>query len=320
MNALESLLAGLAHVSTAERAAIIAAGLAAVFALELGLGATAFARVRHARTNLALWASSLFVNALFAGLTLTASVAVDAAHFGLLRVRPLPLWLEVVLSIALLDLIVAYVHHRLVHGVPLLWQFHLVHHSDPHVDSTTALRHSPVEAVQRALLTLFGVVALGVSPGVLVLYQTVALLSAQWIHADLHLPAWCDRLLSLVFVSPGMHRVHHHEQLPWTDANFSTIFSLWDRAFGTFASLPTASVRFGIDALQESPERERSAQRVLRLALFPAGEGYRRRPRSASATSPSESSAPVAGSGTTGPLGARPWREMPVPWKSSHCE
>jgi sterol desaturase/sphingolipid hydroxylase (fatty acid hydroxylase superfamily) len=320
MNPLESLLAWLAHVSTAERATIIAGGFAALFALELSLGATSFARVRHARTNLALWATTLLVNAAFAGATLGASFAVGAAHFGLLHVIALPLWLEVALSIALMDLLVAYVHHRLVHGIPLLWRFHLVHHSDAHVDSTTALRHSPVEAVQRALMTLLGVVVLGVSPGVLVLYQTVALLSAQWIHADLHLPAWCDRLLSLVFVSPGMHRVHHHRSLPWTDANYSTIFSLWDRAFGTFASLATEQVQFGIDAIPDSGEREWRARRVLRLALFPTREGYRR-PRSASAASPSETSAPVSGSGTTGPVGAMiPWNDTPVPWKSSHCE
>ena len=158
MTPLESLLAWLAQISTAQRAAIIAGGFAALFALELGLGATSFARMRHARTNLALWATTLLVNAAFAGATLGASFAVSAAHFGLLHVIAVPLWAEVVLSIAWMDLLVAYVHHRLAHGVPLLWQFHVVHHSDAYVDSTTALRHSPVEAVQRALMTMLGVV------------------------------------------------------------------------------------------------------------------------------------------------------------------
>ena len=95
-------------------------------------------------------------------------------------------------------------------------------------------------------------------------------------------------------------------RLPWTDANYSTIFSLWDRAFGTFASLASEEVRFGIDAIPNSGERERRAWRVLRLALVPSSEGYRRRPRRASAASPSASSAPVSGSGITGPFGARP--------------
>jgi sterol desaturase/sphingolipid hydroxylase (fatty acid hydroxylase superfamily) len=190
---MESLLAWFAHIPTAHRAALIGAGFTALFALELAFGATRFARARHARTNLAFWATTLLVNAALSGATLGASFAVSGAGFGLLRAIALPTWLELLLTIAGMDLLTAYVHHSLAHHVPLLWKFHVVHHSDPHVDSTTALRHSPVEAVMRGGMTLLGVVILGVSPGPLVAYQTIALLAAQWIHADLRLPAWLDR-------------------------------------------------------------------------------------------------------------------------------
>jgi sterol desaturase/sphingolipid hydroxylase (fatty acid hydroxylase superfamily) len=295
---MPSLLDYLAQIPTPQRAALIGAGFLAVWTLELAFGASRYARLRHAATNLPLWGTTLLVNAAVSGVTLGASFAVSNAHFGLLRWLAPPTWLEVLLSIALLDLLTAYVHHRVTHAIPFLWQFHVVHHSDPHVDSTTALRHSPVEAVMRSAVTLLGVVALGVAPGVLVAYQTIALLSAQWIHADLRLPARLDRALSLVFVSPGMHRVHHHRSLPETDANYSTIFSLWDRLFGTWCAPEQRAVVFGVDVVPESTERERSAARVLRLALFPAREGYRRRPLIASPVRPSASSAPVVGSGT----------------------
>jgi sterol desaturase/sphingolipid hydroxylase (fatty acid hydroxylase superfamily) len=274
---MESLLDYLAHIPTPHRAALIGVGFLAVFALELAFGATSFARARHARTNLALWGTTLLVNAVLSGATLGASYAVSEAGFGLLRALALPVGLELVLSIALLDLVAAYFHHRLSHRVPLLWQFHVVHHSDPHVDSTTALRHSPVEAVMRSGMTLAGVVILGVSPGPLVAYQTIALLAAQWIHADLRLPAWLDRALGAVFVSPAMHRVHHHQSLPETDTNYSTIFSLWDRCFGTLTAPQGRDVRFGVDVVPACDERERSVLRVMRLALFPAREGYRPR-------------------------------------------
>ena len=273
---MEVLIDSLAHLSAAQRAATILAGFLAIWALELCFGATRYARVRHARTNLVFWLTTLAINGALSGATLATSFAVAQAHFGLLALIPLPAWLELVLAIALLDGIVAYLHHRLSHGIPFLWKFHVVHHSDPHVDSTTALRHSPIEALMRSAMTLVGVVVLGVSPGVLVAYQAVALLAAQWIHADLRLPARFDRALALVFVSPGMHRVHHHRSLPETDTNYSTIFSLWDRLFGTW-SPPRPDVSFGVDVVPESPERERSPARVLRLALFPAREGYRPR-------------------------------------------
>jgi sterol desaturase/sphingolipid hydroxylase (fatty acid hydroxylase superfamily) len=275
---MESLIEYLAHIPTAHRAALIGAGFFLLFGLEVCFGATRFARARHARTNLAFWGTTLLVNAALSGVLLGASLAVSEARFGLLRQLALPSWLDLLASIALLDLTAAYVHHRLSHRIPLLWKFHVVHHSDPHVDSTTALRHSPVEAVMRGAMTLLGVGVLGVAPGPLVAYQTVALLSAQWIHADLRLPARLDRLLAWLFVSPAMHRVHHHRSLPETDTNYSTIFSLWDRAFGTLCAPGAREVRFGVDVVPESTARERSLRRVMRLALLPAREGYRSRP------------------------------------------
>jgi sterol desaturase/sphingolipid hydroxylase (fatty acid hydroxylase superfamily) len=126
-------------------------------------------------------------------------------------------------------------------------------------------------------MTLFGVVLLGIAPGPLVAYQAVALLSAQWIHADLRPPSRLERILSWLLVSPAMHRVHHHRSLPETDTNYSTIFSLWDRLFGTLCDPRSREVRFGVDVVPESTEREQSVRRVMRLALFPAREGYRSR-------------------------------------------
>ena len=278
---MDSLLQYFAQMPTSHRAVMIGAGFLFVWTLELIFGATQFPRYRHARTNLVFWATTLLVNLALSGITLGASFALSEARFGLLHLLAMPSWLDLLLSIALMDLIVAYVHHRLSHGIPFLWKFHVVHHSDVHVDSTTALRHSPVEALMRSLMTLIGVAILGVSPGALVAYQAIALLSAQGIHADIHLPRWMDRLLSWVLVSPGMHRVHHHRSLPWTDTNYGTIFSLWDRLFGTWSSLASQSVRFGIDVIPESAAREESTMRVVRLALLPAKEGYR--PRSAAA-------------------------------------
>ncbi|HXC53008.1 MAG TPA: sterol desaturase family protein [Candidatus Limnocylindrales bacterium] len=265
------------HISTMDRAILIVGGFALLWMLESAFGASRYARVLHARTNLVFWISSLVINLCVSGLTLGASFTVTREKFGILNLVELPLWLNVVLSIALLDFVAAYVHHRMVHAVPVLWKFHLVHHSDPHVDSTTALRHSPVEAVIRSGFTLGGVIVLGVSPGVLVAYQAVALWSAQWIHSDIHLPRAVDSLLSRVWVSPGMHRVHHHKALPYTDTNYGTIFSVWDRLFGTFRTLDTDEVVFGIDSIPESADREQSAVRLMRLALLPASEGYRAR-------------------------------------------
>ena len=279
---MHALIDSFAVMSSWQRAVMIAAGFVLFWVLETLFGASQFAKYRHARTNLVFWASTLLINAPLAALTLATSVIVTEARFGILQIFEMPLWLHLLLAVALLDLIAAYAHHRLMHAVPLLWKLHVVHHSDPNMDSTTALRHNPLEAVMRALFTLCGVAILGVTPGVLVAYQAIALLSAQWIHSDIHLPARVDRLLSLVFVSPGMHRVHHHRTLPWTDTNYSTVFSLWDRLFGTFAVRASDQVEFGTDAIPDCEEREASAVRLMLLPFRAEKEGYRqRRSRSA---------------------------------------
>jgi sterol desaturase/sphingolipid hydroxylase (fatty acid hydroxylase superfamily) len=276
---MDSMIDFFATLPSWQRGVLIAAGFALFWILELRFGVGRFEKYRHARTNLPFWASTLLTNLPMSGLLLATSMAATEARFGILNLLEMPLWLNMLLSVAFLDLIAAYAHHRLMHAVPAFWKLHVVHHSDPHMDSTTALRHNPLEAVARALFTLLGVAILGVAPGVLVAYQAVAILSAQWIHSDIRLPRHVDRVLSLLFVSPGMHRVHHHRALPWTDTNYSTVFSLWDRLFGTFAVRDADQIELGIDVLPESDEREASAMRLMLLPFRSGKEGYRERSR-----------------------------------------
>ena len=56
-------------------------------------------------------------------------------------------------------------------------------------------------------------------------------------------------LLSWVFVSPDMHKVHHHCRQPFTDTNFGNVFSIWDRLFGTYASAAACGdLTYGLDS------------------------------------------------------------------------
>jgi len=65
--------------------------------------------------------------------------------------------------------------------------------------------------------------------------------------------------------------------MPWTDTNYGTVFSLWDRLFGTFAVRDADAIEFGIDVIPESEEREASAMRLMLLAFRAEKEGYRPR-------------------------------------------
>jgi sterol desaturase/sphingolipid hydroxylase (fatty acid hydroxylase superfamily) len=72
-----------------------------------------------------------------------------------------------------------------------------------------------------------------------------------------------DRAISLVFVSPNMHKAHHHFERPLTDTNFSNIFSLWDRMLGTFAYEDPSKLKYGLDVLDETKDENLKYQMQL---------------------------------------------------------
>jgi sterol desaturase/sphingolipid hydroxylase (fatty acid hydroxylase superfamily) len=54
------------------------------------------------------------------------------------------------------------------------------------------------------------------------------------------MPAWLDRIVRLVVVTPDMHRVHHSVVRAETDSNFGFNLPWWDRLFGTYRAEPVA--------------------------------------------------------------------------------
>lgn len=128
-----------------------------------------------------------------------------------------------------------------------LWRFHIIHHADNSVDVTTGLRHHPVESVLRGIFFLAGVAFAGAPMYAVMIFQTLLVITVQFTHANIRLPGWIDKGLSWIIVSPNMHKVHHHYQLPFTDSNYGAVFSIWDRALGTFMQLDAKDIIYGID-------------------------------------------------------------------------
>src|SRR3990170_2997058 len=88
--------------------------------------------------------------------------------------------------------------------------------------------------ILRGLFFFIAIFVSGAPMYAVMIFQTVAVLFTAFTHANISLPKWIDKTMSVVFVSPNMHKVHHHWQQPYTDSNYGLIFSLWDRMFGTF--------------------------------------------------------------------------------------
>ena len=256
---MESFIGFFEEIPTWFRSLILIGGIVIFWIAEgmLPLFKNSYRRYRHAGLNLFFTLTTAIIGFGLAGVLLWASTFVSENEYGLLYIFSLPLWAEIVIGVLLLDLIGAYFIHWLEHKIKWMWKFHLVHHTDTHVDVTTGLRHHPGETIFRITFTILAVMVVGAPIGIVMLYQSLSVLFAHITHANVNLNRKVDNVLSYVFVTPHMHKVHHHYTQPLTDTNYGNIFSIWDRIFRTFAYVKdTESLNYGIDTHMKPEEND----------------------------------------------------------------
>ena len=245
-------------IPSLHRAIILVGGITFFWMLEgsIPLFRFSYNKFKHAIPNFFFTFTTILINFSLAFLLLKSSDWVSNNYFGLIHLYDFPLWIKVMLGILLLDLVGAYLAHYVEHNVKPLWMIHLVHHSDHKVDTTTANRHHPLESLIRFSFTLLGVFVSGVPIGVVMLYQSLSIISTQFTHANIKLSKKLDKFISYIFVSPDMHKIHHHFRLPYTDKNYGNIFSIWDRIFGTFIYYDREKIKYGVDVF---PDEEKNS-------------------------------------------------------------
>ena len=256
---MEDIVQYFETIPSLHRSIILVGGITLFWLIE-GLVPTRslhYKKWRHAWPNFFFTATSVLVNFFLAFLLLNTADWTQANAFGLLQMFAMPFWLYVVLGVLLLDFIGAYLAHWVEHRIKPLWMVHLVHHSDNHVDTTTANRHHPLESLVRFTFTLLAVFLLGTPIGVVMLYQSLSVVLSQFNHANIKLPNKLDVWLSYVLVTPHMHKVHHHYVLPYTDSNFGNIFAIWDRLLGTYKNLAASEIVYGVDVFPNEAENSR---------------------------------------------------------------
>ena len=239
------------------RTSILLGGIVFFWILEgmIPLYSFRYKKINHALLNIFFTTTTAIIGFGFAFLLLKSTLYVGGEQIGIIHIFNLPIWADVIISLLLLDLIGAYLVHFIQHKIPWMWKFHLVHHSDMNVDVTTGLRHHPGETVFRIIFTFIGVFVSGASIGMVMLYQSLSVLFAHITHANISIPKKIDIILSYVLVTPNMHKIHHHYEMPLTDSNYGNIFSIWDRLFNTFSFInKQKSVVYGIDTYMDKSE------------------------------------------------------------------
>ena len=211
---------------------------------------------KHAGVNFVFLGTSLIINVLFGLATVGVFLWVEQYQIGLLYYLNLPVWVELLIAVMLLDFTAQYFVHYLLHKIKWMWKFHMIHHSDSKVDATTGTRHHPGDYILREIFSLATIILTGAPVAFYIFYRIVTVFFAYFTHANIFMPAWLDKPLSWVFVTPNMHKFHHHFERPWTDSNFGNIFSIWDRIFGTLVYDDPKKIRYGLDVLDDKLDED----------------------------------------------------------------
>ncbi len=173
--------------------------------------------------------------------------------------------------------------HRFLHTIPILWEFHKVHHSAKVLNPLTFYRVHPVENI------LFGFrysLSIGLVTGVFIyffgskigIYEVLganifvfvfSLFGSNLRHS--HIPFAYFNFLEKWLISPKQHQIHHSKK--YFDKNYGSYIAIWDRIFGTLVLSKKGKVlKFGL-----RKEQMENYTSISKLIFFPFINILRRR-------------------------------------------
>lgn len=271
---MDSIIQYFSTIPSLHRTFILVGGLTIFWLIESAIPLFQFkiGKWKHASLNIFFTLTTIIVNFSLAYILVKTSDYVVINKIGILQVFDMNIVLFTILGLLILDLISAYFVHYVEHKVKWLWLFHIVHHTDQYIDTTSANRHHPGESVIRFVFTTMAVIIVGAPMWMVMLYQSMSVVLSQFNHANITLPKWLDNVLLTVLCTPNMHRVHHHYKQPYTDSNFGNIFSFWDRIFGTYKIADNSKLIYGVDTHMEG-EASSNLMTNLKMPFMP----YRKR-------------------------------------------
>jgi len=141
-----------------------------------------------------------------------------------------PVWLAILIAFITEDF-AGYWVHRLNHRVNIFWNRHIIHHSSEEFNLSCALRQSISNNIKFNAIFMVPAALLGIPPGLFAIIGPIHLFLQFWYHTQLiDKMGWLEKII----VTPSHHRVHHAINSEYIDKNYSQIFIIWDKLFGTF--------------------------------------------------------------------------------------
>jgi len=182
-------------------------------------------------------------------------------QFGWIRIRSFSyteIMILFTLSLFIFSDLTRYLLHRLLHSIPILWEFHKVHHSAKVLNPFTFYRVHPLEnllfglrysltvgLVTGIFLYFFGA-RLGLIDivGVNAIGFIFALIGSNLRHSHIHLSY--PRFVEKLFISPYQHQIHHSKL--HNNRNYGGFLAIWDLIFGSLThSKQVKFIKLGIE-------------------------------------------------------------------------
>jgi sterol desaturase/sphingolipid hydroxylase (fatty acid hydroxylase superfamily) len=162
---------------------------------------------------------------------LNSTIGTMLAGMRVKALASLSLPAQLVIVIVAADFL-AWFGHLVRHKVPILWEFHKIHHSQVQLNYFSTRRVHPLDTLSQSLIRFIPWTLLGLSvalPGYLI-WNTFLRLYEMFVHSNLRLNLGPFKYL---LVTPQSHRIHHSLYERHIDTNFGDFLSVWDYMFGT---------------------------------------------------------------------------------------
>lgn len=222
-------------------------------------------RIQRWPANFAMgFANILLLRLAFAGAALGTAQWATENQWGLFNHWHIPVILEVVFSLVILDLVI-YAQHRLFHRVPWLWRLHRVHHADLELDVSSGVRFHPLESLLSMAIKMAVVLGFGVGVASVFWFELSLNLLAMFNHSNIYIPAPLERVLRWFLITPDLHRIHHSVQPDEQQHNFGFSVPWWDQIFGSFLAqghMAPDKIVLG-DGQLKQPRQTQSLQAML---------------------------------------------------------
>lgn len=170
-------------------------------------------------------------------IAIVAAIDVSNGKMGLFNIINFPIWIEIILTVIILDFII-WGQHLLSHKIPFVWRFHRMHHTDRDLDVTTAVRFHPFEIIFSMFIKITSIYILGASAIAVIIFEIMLNGMAMFNHANLRIPFRIENILRKFIVTPNLHRIHHSIYIDEHNKNFGFSLSIWDKIFKCYLDQP----------------------------------------------------------------------------------